>query len=363
MYKNKYKLLILFVLISLSSWGNPHDGKYKKIKIIEKKYDVTPDLHFKVSNTYGNINISGWNKNTVEVKITIKVTGDDQKAVNEKLEQITVESKAQKDAVSFKTIIPSSGQSSWSLFSLFTGKSSKLGFEINYEIKVPLRAHINIINEYGHIFIDEIEGDLELTAMYGKLEAGELKGENNRISLEYFSGSQIDFIKNGNLKMDYSSINIDKAYQLKIIADYSKISIQKVRELHFINDYGYIKVFDAMVIKGEGDYQTRYFENINSLDFSGDYGSVKIVDPKAGFDHIRLECDYSNIKIINTNEVAYRFLLTQDYGCFKYDLLEFTKKETDGEEREVEAYFKDPSTSSIIDITADYGCIKIYNQP
>ncbi len=362
MFKAKHNILIFLVLINLITWANPHEGKYKKTKTIEKTYQVLPGVHFDVQNAYGNINLTGWNKNTVMVKVNIIVTGDDLKVVNQKLNDIRIESQASREKVRFITHIRSSRTSSWSLVSLLFGKHNKLGYEINYEIKVPIRAFVKIKNEYGNIFIDELQGDLVLNADYGKLEAGELNGDNNQINLDYFSSSQIDFIKNGVLNMDYSSMVIDKAYNLKVVADYTKIDIHKVRKLRFTNDYGNIRVWDAMIVKGTGDYQTRYFENINSLHFTGDYGSIKIVNPKEGFDKIHLQCDYTNIKILNQNAVPYRMHLTQEYGCFKYDELEFISKQEDGQERYIKAYYKDPHSSSEIDITMDYGCIKIYNQ-
>ena len=361
MFKIKLNLLIILVISSFSLWGNPHKGKYKKTKKIEKTYQVYPGVHFYVSNEYGNINLTGWNKNTVKVEVSISVTGDDQKAVIEKSKQISIEAKGSDKEVSFFTHINSSNRSSWSLISLFFGKNQNLGYEINYDIKVPIKALVTINNEYGNIFIDELQGNLKLNADYGKLEIGELGGENNHINLDYFSVSHIDFIRKGIIKMDYSTMIIDKAYELKIIADYTKIDIHKVRKMQFSNDYGYIKVKDAMLVKGTGDYQTRTFENINSLVFSGDYGSIKIVNPKMGFDKIKLDCDYTNVKIINGLQASYRFNLMQDYGCFKYDELHFIKREEDGQERDIKAYYKEEDSSSLIDITADYGCIKIYN--
>ncbi len=362
MNKIRLNILILLLLTSLSAQAYLPNGKYKKTKIIEKSYSVNPGTRFKVSNVYGHINISGWNKNIIEVKVSITVSGDDAKAVNEKLREIGIETGANESEVSFTTRTPENRSSSWSLFSLLFGKKTNLGFEINYEIKVPLHSPVYIRNKYGNIFIDELQGNLDIRAYYGKLEAGELNGNRNQINLNYFSASQIDFIKNAVLKINYTTLNIDNAYRLDIRSGYSNISIEKVRKMEFDANYGSIKVYDAMLVKGEGNYQTRYFENINSLDFDGNYGSLKIVNPKNGFDRIRLRCNYSNIKILNENRVPFRLNLYQNYGCFKYDELEFIRKEEHGQQREIQAYFINPDSPSLIDIDANYGCIKIYNQ-
>jgi len=362
MNKIKHSLLILLAFININAWANPYIGKYKKTKKIEKSYQVTSNVHFSVQNKYGHINLTGWNKNIVMVEVSVSVTGDDLKAVNQKLKEITIESHASGESISYITHINSNRNSSWSLISLLFGNNKRLGFEINYEIKVPINASIQINNQYGNIFIDELQGNLKLNADYGKLEAGELNGESNQIDLNYFSSSQIDFIKNAVIDMDYSTMSIDKAYSLKMKADYSKIEIHNVRKLYFTNDYGSIKVGEAMIVKGSGDYQTRYFENINSLDFTGDYGAIKIVNPRNGFDRIKLVCDYTNIKIINGHKASYRFNLHQDYGCFKYDYLNFISKREDGQERIIKAYFGSKDSQSIISITADYGCIKLYNK-
>ncbi len=357
---SKYKLLIVLLLISSFARASHVKGKYEKTKSIHKTYHVQPDANIRIDNSYGNINVTGWNKNIVDIKINISASGNDLDDVIDKLKSINVELSANATHVSATTKIDKQN-SNWSLISLLFGKSLNVNFKIDYEIKIPLKNNLEIINDYGNIFIDELHGNLKLNADYGKFDIGDLMGENNRISVDYFNTSEIDFIKKGSINADYSRININSAYYLKLSADYSKIQINKVRKLRYSNDYGSIKVYNSMEITGSGDYQSRYFENINAIKLNVGYGSIQIKNLRENFEKISISCDYTNLKIINPKQVPFLFIIDQEYGCFKQNGLEIVKDIQDGSDKHFEGYYKTNNTKSVIHINEDYGCIKIYN--
>jgi len=55
-------LLIAFIALPLcsSANGNIIKGKHTKEKTIKKEYDVNADALLKISNSYGNLNITSW---------------------------------------------------------------------------------------------------------------------------------------------------------------------------------------------------------------------------------------------------------------------------------------------------------------
>ena len=355
-------LLILFLVFSLAK-SFAADGKYKKIKVVKQSFDVSMQSSVHIENSYGNVNVSTWQQNNVEVEVKIEVTGDHKEDLDERLNEIQIKLFQENGDVFGKTDLENvSSYSTWSWITLFGRKKTKgVSFKINYFVKMPVDNQLFIDNEYGNIYIDVLNGSLDLKADYGKFDIGELNAGQNRIQVDYFSSSNLDFIKNGTIEADYSKIDINNAYFLDIKADYTKINIGKVRKLYFSNDYGSIRVDDAMWVEGEGDYQTRYFANINYLDFKGDYGSIKIETLRPDFEKIRLVCDYTNVKIINTQQAAYHFYMDQDYGCFKYDNLKVYKQIEESGNKHIVAVYGNENTNSSIKINSDYGCVKIYN--
>jgi len=356
----KHNIYIILFLLPLSLMANYGKGSIKKQKEIRKTYDVGSSGKVSIDNSYGNVNINTWQKNTVEITVTVKVDGNNTEAVNKQLRQIEVIFNQNGSQISAKTKIDCVN-SSWSLWSMFGSSSKKVNYKISYSVKMPINFDLKINNDYGNITINELNGNLYLSADYGRFNFGNLNGKSNKIVVDYFATSSIDFIDRGEIHADYSRINIDSAYLLNMACDYSTIKIDKVRNLKFSNDYGSVSVKNSTNVKGSGDYQRRSFGNVNLLQFKGDYGSITIDNLQPNFEKIHLICDYVTIKIKNNQQVPYRFTLNQEYGCFKNENLHIRKNIQDNGEKHIEGYYKNENASSIIKITEDYGCVKIYN--
>ena len=354
----RFKILLL--LFPVLVYANRPEGKFKKTKTIERRFDAGTDGKVFIDNSYGNINVITGNQPEVVIKVFIKVDGDDLDAVEERFEKIKIQIDRQNNDITAKTIIENTSQSGGSWLSwIFGGATKQTNFKINYDIKMPQQWQLKINNDYGHIYLNKLSGDFDLNADYGSFDIGQLTGDNNSISTDYFSESNIDFVKNADIDADYSRINIATAYRLKMDCDYSTIKIDDVRELNFDNDYGSIYVKNVKKVTGSGDYQTRVFGNVDFIKFSGDYGSLKIDGLLPGFDMIDLSCDYTNIKIINSLDATFRFDMHQTYGCFKNGDMTIVKEIDHNSIKTVKGYYKDQNARSLIKIDMEYGCVKV----
>lgn len=85
-----YKITILTFLIPLITFGSIDKEKHEKTKIISKEYSVNADAKVAINNKYGDLNITSWNKNRVEIEVQITVKGDDLDEVESKLEAIQI---------------------------------------------------------------------------------------------------------------------------------------------------------------------------------------------------------------------------------------------------------------------------------
>lgn len=355
----KFKFLIL-LLLPLSLMANYGEGNIKKQKVTHKTYQVGNSGTVYIDNSYGNINVDTWQKNSVEITVTVKVDGNNDDMVYKQLKNIDVVFSQNGNQIKAVTDI-TSVNNSWSFWSLFSGNNKNINYKINYEIKMPINHDLKISNDYGNIYVDELNGNLDLNADYGRFNLGDLNGKDNKIIVDYFATSSIDFMNNGEIRADYSRINIGSAYTLKMACDYTTIKIDNIRNLYYSNDYGAITVNNSTVIKADGDYQRRVFANVNSLKLNGDYGSLTINGLKQNFDNISLICDYVTIKINNNTHVAYQFKMNQEYGCFKNENLYIRKNIQESGEKHIEGYYKDENATSTIKIIEDYGCVKVYN--
>ena len=136
--KKQFKILLFFI-IPILGFSNGEEFEFTKQKNIKKTYLVNADAGIDIDNSYGNIFVTNWDEDKIEIEVLIKVSGKSEKWVNERINNIDVEINALKSLVSAKTIMAQSN---------FYNNGNSNSFEINYTIKIPKngseigRAHV-----------------------------------------------------------------------------------------------------------------------------------------------------------------------------------------------------------------------------
>lgn len=355
----KFPLLALLVLpILLSAGDGKLKGKYTKEKTIKKEYNVNADALLKVSNSYGNLNITSWDENRVVIEVHIKTNGNNEEKVQKKLDDISVDFEANSGLVSAKTIF-NKNKSSWNWN---WGNNNNVNMQINYTIKVPTKNSVNLNNDYGSIILDRIDGHAKIYCDYGRLEIGELRGRNNQLNFDYTSKSTIDFMKSGTITADYSGFTIEKAGDLTIKADYTNATIEKMENLDYNTDYGNIEIGEANNVKGTGDYIAVKLGTIHGdVDITSDYGSVKISKMASDAGNLILRSDYTGIKIGYDVNYHFNFEIKTSYGGVSgKDDFEMSIKEVKNTSKHYKGHYGSSNSGNSVNISSDYGGITFY---
>lgn len=308
-----YSLLTAFLLVPLVSSVNPEfTGRFTKQKKIKKEFNVSANDLLKIENSYGNIDVTTWDKNQVVIEVVIQTNGNDEEKVQERLEEIEVAFNQTAGEVSAKTLFEKE-ESSW-LSNLF-GSSSNVNMEINYRIKAPATNNVSLVNDYGGISLDNLKGNANISADYGRILIGELHGENNILNFDYTRNSTIGFVKRAKINADYSEFVIDEAGTLDLSADYTESVIHKVENISFNNDYGSLKIDKLRNIKGQGDYLGVKLGGVyRSLDLNMDYGSLVVERIMGSLKEFDVESDYTSIKIGYDKSAPFSFEVATAYG-------------------------------------------------
>ncbi|MCI2229683.1 hypothetical protein MC378_10945 [Polaribacter sp. MSW13] len=257
--KSIYKItFLLFFLPIIAVANNDNDkAKHEKNKTIKKIFTVNPNATVAISNRYGDLNITTWKENRVEIEVIITVKGEDLDDVEAKFNSINIAFNASPSLVEAETIFEKT-KSNWSWWK----KSKNVNYKINYIVKMPKSNAVNLENDYGSIYLDNLKGKANIDCDYGKIYLGELSANNNNINLDYCSSSSILYMKSGTINADYSKITIEKSDQLKVTADYSTIILDKAGTVNFNSDYGSIVIDDAENINGNSDYVSMRFGTV-----------------------------------------------------------------------------------------------------
>jgi hypothetical protein len=350
------KIILLLFFIPLVAFVNPTDQKHKKSKKIYKTFVVNEDALVAITNKYGNLQITTWNKNKVEIEVTITVKGDHSEDVERKLEKIQVEFDASKSKVEATTIFEQS-KSRWSWWS----GNNNLSYKVNYLVKMPESNSVELNNDYGNIYLDKLSGKAAINCDYGKIELGELHANNNRIRLDYASSSSIDFMKSGTINADYSKLSIEDGQDITINADYTTLDIHQIQKVTFNVDYGAITIDKSEEITGNSDYTALRFGIVQkALQLDADYGSIRIDQLQKGFENVDISGEYTGIRVGIDPAAVFDFEIDIQYANFKQavDQVEIYKSISKPTKKYYQGKFGKGSTKSTVKIKSQYGSVK-----
>lgn len=361
-----YKTLLLLLTPAIVFCGHgepasPPAGRHTKQKKISREFKVSPNDLLKIKNSYGNIDITTWEQNVVSIEVIVKVNGNDEQKVDEKLKEIDVEFQQTSEGVSARTLFSKDNSSSW--WSSLFGSDSNLHREVNYIVKAPASNNVDLDNDYGHIFIDKLNGNAKISCDYGRIDAGRLNGPSNTLSFDYSRNSHFGYINKAVINADYSEFVVDDAKSLTINADYTTSSIRRVEFLKFNCDYGSLRADKVKRISGTGDYLTTKFGEVHqSVDLNLDYGSLSIAKLVKGAGDVNIKTDYTSTKIGYAKDHPFRFTVNTSYGSVKgLENLQINKQNQSSSSRSYSGYHLENSGGTVR-IDASYAGITFEQQ-
>ncbi|MCV6630923.1 MAG: hypothetical protein OIF50_13815 [Flavobacteriaceae bacterium] len=349
----KSKIAFVLLLSPLMLLASPIKGKYKREKTLNKSFEVSDYATLMVRNDYGNLNITTWDKNTIDIKVQIEVSGNDEDYVEERLRTIDVDFEGSASFVSAITRFQKRNRSWWNW-----GRKN-ISYKINYTIQMPVTNNVDLNNDYGGIYLDKLKGASKISCDYGKIDIGELHNKENYLTFDYTNKSTIGYMKAGKINADYSAFTIEKAGSLRLNADYTSTKIHEIDDLNLNSDYGSIKVEKAHHVSARGSYITRRFGTVTgSLSLSGDYGSLKITNLQANNTEIR--SDYMSIRIGYDSGYSFDFDIRLEYASLKSDGgCNFDIKRVKSSDRYYAGNCGTASSGNRLKITSEYGSVHL----
>ena len=346
-------LLLILLLIPLLGFSND-DFSYTKQKVINKAYVVNSDAGINIDNSYGNIFVTTWNEDKIEIEVIIKVSGNDEKWVNQKLDGIDVDFTALKSLVSAKTVFNNVSNKN-------NGKNNN--FEINYTVKIPKNGTVKLNNKYGNIGTGDLFSSTEINCRYGKINLGKLNGNSNIVQIGYCSNSTIEYLKNGKVSSQYSGLKLNEANKLDLQSDYSEIEINEGNDVRYTSRYGSVKAKKVNSLEGVGNYLTIYVGSLtNDLKLSTRYSNVNVDAVQAKTSNVSIDAAYTGVSVGFTPNFAFDFVVEVKYGDFKYDNeMNVNSKEETNTSKRFTGYYKKKGDNKVL-ISSNYGNVKLYKR-
>jgi hypothetical protein len=351
--KKQYKIFIILLLTPFLGFSSD-DFNYTKQKNISRAYIVNSDAGINIENSYGNIFVTTWNEDKIEIEVLIKVSGNNEKWVNEKLAGIDVDFVALKSMVSAKTVFENTSTKN-------NGRNNN--FEINYTIKIPKNGTVKLNNKYGNIATSDLFSITDINCKYGKINLGKLNGNTNTVQIGYCSNSTIEYLKNGAITSKYSGLKMNEVAKLDLLSDYSEIEINEGNDIRYNSKYGSVKIKKLNSLDGNGNYLTIDIGSLsNQLKLNTKYSNISIDAIQAKANNITIMAGYTGVDIGFQPNYNFDFDVTVKYGDFKYDNeLNLISKEETNYTKRVSGFYKKKGENKV-SITSDYGNVKIFKK-
>lgn len=290
-------------------------------KVIKRSFDVTSNADLKISNRYGNVNLTTWDQNKVDFHIEIQVDGKDAQRVKERLNSISINFSSSKSMVAAETIIEN------------IRNSNNINIAIHYFVKLPKNNNIHIKNQYGNIDIDNLKGASNIQLQYGNFNANQLQNPVNLWDFQYVTKAKVDFVQSATMDLAYSKMEIGKSELLTVKARYTDVAIGQVHDLVNNLSYGDLNIQSVHAITNSANYSNVKIDILNNSFVSkGNYGSVTIGNVKKGFNKVSILSNYLAVSIGIAPDAGYKLEGNFAYGSMSLpsniDLTKEIKKGT-----------------------------------
>lgn len=346
--KNLYNLLLIFFVAS-SAFATDHNGKYTKQKTVKKAVIVNLDATVDIDNKYGNVFVTTWEEDKIDIEVVVTISGDDESWVDKKLASISIEFGGTKSLYSAKTI-----------FNKMSSSGRRTSMEVNYTVKIPKNGNVKIENQYGNIVTHDLNGSTDILCKYGKISMGKLNNSSNTIKIDYCSKSTIESLKNADINAKYSSLTIGSFTFLDLNSSYTDVSVLNGNNLKYNSNYGKIIIGKVKNVDGSGNYLTIKIDEIeNNLTLKTNYSNFSLNGISAKASNITISSGYTNIKINHSINYHFDFDISTKYANFKSEApLEYNSRVETQSTKSYKGYYK-KSGANKMTISSNYGNVNL----
>ena len=257
--KSFYKSVLFLALTLLT---NLLFGQSELKKEFSQTYDLSNDGALYLENKYGDVHISGWEKDVIQIEVNIETKGKNKSKVKELLDRVNPSIIATNRQIIIKSEI---ARKETGLIGKYINKIDpfkKANAIINYRIYLPKYAEVEIYNKYGDIFISNWKGKLKAEVDYGNINSKEVIS-NSKITIRH-GDVHAETITSSTIKMKEALLSITFGKDLKINSNGSEINIGTMEGLDITSNKDKIEINTLNGAFGSIEYSAVLFRNVEN---------------------------------------------------------------------------------------------------
>jgi len=199
--KNTVGILLLMLLLGTAGTDSALAAKVRKD--VHKSFPLAMGGEVSIENVNGDVEVSGWDKDSVDMDIEITVKHDSQKRAEEFMEKIELIFEVNANYIDVEVDYP--GRNSGGLLSWLFGFGEPT-VDVQFLVKVPKRSNLDLRTVNGQIAVDGTHGEIDCKTTNGGIDISNVQGKvssntvNGGISVELEDVQQFD-------EMNFHTVN------------------------------------------------------------------------------------------------------------------------------------------------------------
>ncbi|NMC40925.1 MAG: hypothetical protein GYA43_07105 [Bacteroidales bacterium] len=335
-YLKTFRKTAVFLLLSVTCLVTV-SAQFIQKRILERTEPAGRETTLEISNKYGKIEITLWNRDSVYIRTEIEAQASSQSKTDKMLSGISVDFSSSKYMVKAKTTFD---QSPGMLLESFKGMTSKVinydsRIEVNYYVKIPDYISIRLDNRYGDVFIEDLKGNLILNLANGSLKAGDVEG-SCELNLD-FANATVNKATTCRIDGSFSELTINEAGTMNINSISSRYETGNITELTLESRRDKIFSGTVDILRGNSYFsQVRIDRLTGEADINPKYGNLTITDIDNMFRRIRINSGYNDIYLTFDRSASYNFYLrhTNTFVSLPDEVVNPEKKPVNEEKKE-----------------------------
>lgn len=264
-------------------------------KEYEKSFPANKSDELFISNKYGGITITHWDKAEVAFRVVVEVKSRDEQDNKKNLERIKIKFDKQGNIIS--------GITEMSNVSIRNGK-----LDIQYYVSMPSWVSCKLEQHYGNILMPaKNPAQCQLTVKYGNIEGGNFE---QPLQLEAkYSNVTVGSLQAGDFDLAYCGrVSANSVSKLDADSKYSNLKIGEIGSLNLTLKYGQLDADKIQSVSADVKYSTckiGYLSDKLKVE-SLDYSTLEMDEVNPNFQDIHVEARYSAVKLALPSSASFR---------------------------------------------------------
>jgi len=290
-------------------------GQHKRTKEIRETHAFTNESKLYLENKYGNIFVSGWDKNSIEIVVDIEAESKTAAKAEKLLNRVKTSIIVADTEVKVTSVIADKESS---LLGRYIKKIDPFKNEkttINYTIYLPKRAILEAYNKYGNIIISDWNGRLKADLEHGDMQLSTAL-INANLTIKFGKLSVLSLQESHIVSKD-AAIEIHHGTKIKIDSDGSEMTLNNMEKLQLNSNKDNINILKMNGISGTLKYSKTYLKNLGGkTQLNLDNGELRILKHLTSSPDITINQKESEV-YINISETNITFNAKLEQGVLR----------------------------------------------